>query len=105
MRLENKEIFEEFCKKHSHQFPGMNEQQIKEACYSSWSFLKKEMESSELPNIRLKYFGNFKVYDSKVVRMLTTMKDKFINKRIDPKNYFRIKKMLETYLNKKNEKG
>lgn len=104
MKLENQEIFEEYYEKHSSQFPGIPKEQVKEACYGSWIFLKKEMESSELPNIRLKYFGTFRVYKSKVIKMLSVMKERFKNKKIDPKNYFRVKKMLEIYLSKCDDK-
>jgi len=56
------------------------------------------MEDGKLLKVRLKYLGSFQVYEGRAKAMLERLKGQFDQKKIEPSEYFRIKKMLETYL-------
>tara|TARA_R110000796_G_scaffold231853_3_gene349895 strand:- start:10857 stop:11054 length:198 start_codon:yes stop_codon:yes gene_type:complete len=63
------------------------------------------MEDGNLLKVRLKYFGTFQVYDGRARAMLGRLKEQFDKKKIEPSEYFRIKKMLETYLQEKENES
>ena len=58
------------------------------------------MESGELPEIRFKYFGTFQVYQGRAKNMLENLKERFRFNKVDKKDYFRIKDILENFLNR-----
>lgn len=104
MKIENQELMEEFYTKNLSKFPDLTLEEFKEVCYSPWRYLKQEMESGELPEIRFKYFGTFQVYKGRAENMLHNLKQRFKFHKIDPKQYFHLKDMLEKYLGRINEK-
>ena len=98
MRIENQDLIEEFYNKNIDKFPGLTLEQYKEICFTPWRFLKQEIESGELPEIRFKYFGTFQVYKGRAENMLYNLKQRFKFRKIEPKQYFSLKEMLEKYL-------
>ena len=106
MKLENNELIEEFYTKNLSKFPHLTLEEFKEVCFGPWRFLKDEIESGELPEVRFKYFGTFQVYKGRAENMLYNLKQRFKFHKIDPKQYFSLKEMLEKYLKQfENEKG
>ena len=104
MKLENREVIEEYFIKIADQYPSLTLEECKEICNAPWRFLKQEVESGELPEVRFKYFGTFQVYQGRAEMMLYNLKQRFKFHKIDPKQYFRLKEMLDKYLKKlKNE--
>ena len=102
MILKNDELLHEFYSQESHKYPDLNLEQFKGAVFTPWIFLRKEMESGELETVRFKYFGTFQVYEGRARRMLTNLKERFKYNKIDPTQFFKLKDMLEKFLNKKN---
>lgn len=102
MILKNDELLHEFYSQESHKYPDLNLEQFKEAVFTPWIFLRKEMESGNLETVRFKYFGTFQVYEGRAKRMLTNLKERFKYNKIDPTQFFKLKDMLEKFLNKKN---
>ena len=98
MVLKNQELIEEFFERNKYKYPDMTLKQMKEVCFTPWSYTKKNIESGELPTIRLKYFGTFQVYEGRARNMLHNLKQRFKFHKIDPKQYFKLKEMLEKYL-------
>ncbi len=98
MKLENKELIEEFYQRNKDKYPNVSLEQFRDVCFGPWRFLKQEMESGDLPEIRLKYFGTFQVYQGRARNMLHNLKQRFQFKKIDSKQYFKLKEMLEKYL-------
>lgn len=98
MKLQNSELIEEFYNQEKHKYPDMTLEQFKEVCFGPWRFLKHEMESGELPEVRLKYFGTFQVYQGRAKHMLENLKKRFKFHKIDPVQYHKLKDMLEKYL-------
>jgi len=104
MILTNDELIEEFYNKNLSEFPYLTLENFKDICYSPWRFLKSEMESERLPKVRLMHFGIFQVYKGRAENMLYNLKERFKFNKINPKQYFSLKKMLENYLNNLDEK-
>lgn len=103
MKLENKELVEEFYDENISKFPNVTLEETKEICFAPWRFLKQEMESGELPEVRFKYFGTFKVYRGRAENMLYNLKQRFKFHKIEPKQFFKLKEMLDNYLKKIND--
>lgn len=102
MILKNDELLHEFYLKEGHNYPELNLEQFKEAVFTPWMFLKNEMENGELETVRFKYFGTFQVYEGRAKRMLENLKQRHKFNRIEVKQYFHLKNMIEKYLKKKN---
>lgn len=98
MKLHNEELIEEFYNKKKEEYPNLSLEQMKDICFGPWKFLKDEMESGELPTVRLKYFGTFQVYKGRAEFMLRNLKERFEANKITEKQYFKLKKMLEKFL-------
>lgn len=101
MLLKNDELLHEFYAKEGHKYPDLNLEQFKEVVFNPWVFLRKEMESGELETVRFKYFGTFQVYEGRARRMLINLKQRFSYNKIDPKQFFKLKDMLEKFLKDK----
>jgi len=103
MRKTNDILITEFHKEKLDVYPDINLDQAKEICNAPWLFLKEEMESGELPEVRFKYFGTFQVYKGRAKNMLDNLKERFRFNKVDKKEYFRIKNILDNFLNKKED--
>lgn len=103
MILKNDELLHEFYSIEGHKYPDLNLEQFKEIVFNPWIFLRKEMESGELNTVRFKYFGTFQVYEGRAVGMLANLKERNKYNKIDPKQFFKLKDMLETYINRKKD--
>ena len=103
MKVDSDTLIAEFHKKMTEEFPDISLEQAKQICHGPWKFLKEEMESGELNEIRFKYFGTFQVYPNRAKNMLDKWKERFRYNKIDKTQYFKIKAMLEKFINKKDE--
>lgn len=105
MKLENKELIEQYFIGIADKYPSLTLEECKEICFAPWRFLKQEIESGELPEVRFKYFGTFQVYPGRAENMLYNLKERFRYHKIDPKQYFKLKEMLDKFIKRvKNEK-
>ena len=102
MKLENREIIEEYFITIADQYPSLTLEECKEICNAPWRFLKQEVESGELPEVRFKYFGTFQVYKGRAEMMLYNLKQRFKFHKIEPKQYFKLKEMLVNHLKRCN---
>ena len=98
MRLESRDLIQEYYNTIKETYPDLTPEDCKEICSAPWKFLKQEIESGELPEIRFKYFGTFQVYKGRAENMLFNLKERFKLHKIDRHQYFRLKEMLEKYL-------
>lgn len=104
MKLENQELLKEFYDRVKDKYPDLTQKQIKECCTTQYSFVRKEMESGELPAIRLKYFGTFLVYPKRAAAILNRLKRQFDEHKITPKHYFDKKAMIDKFLGNEEQK-
>ena len=98
-RVDSQTLLKEFCETISDEYPDLTYGQIREVAYSPWLFLKDHMENQELGTVRFKYFGTFRVFKGRAEGLLKRLEIQFKRKTIDDKDYFRIKKLIESYLN------
>jgi hypothetical protein len=98
MKLESDKLVNEFYNKMFPEFPGIIQEQAKDICYGPWKFLKQEMESGELSEVRFKYFGTFQVYPGRAVNLLNNLKERFRFNKVGKEEFFRIKTMLEKFI-------
>jgi len=104
MKFHNDELIEEFYNKKREEYPNLSLEQMKDICFSPWKFLKDEMESGELPTVRLKYFGTFQVYKGRAEFMLRNLKERFEENKVTKKQYLKLTNMLKKFLkSKQNE--
>lgn len=103
MKLSNEELMKDFHKVMQDKYPDITLEQTKEICNGPWKFLKAEMESGNLNEVRMKYFGVFRVYPGRAKEMLFKLKDRFKYHKVAKDEYFRIKTMLEKFI-ERNEK-
>lgn len=101
MKLLSEDLAVEFHTKMVSRFPGITQEQAKDICYGPWNFLKQEMESGELSEVRFKYFGTFQVYPGRAKNMLIKLKER-VNS-ISTQEYLRIETILNNFLNKNEE--
>lgn len=99
MKLESDKLVTEFYNKKSSEFPDITQEQAKDICYGPWKFLKQEMENGELSEVRFKYFGTFQVYPGRAVNLLNNLKERFRFNKVGKEEFFRIKTMLEKFIN------
>ena len=98
-RLDTQQLLNEFFEKEKGNFPNVSYDQFRDIVYGPWMHLKKIMEEGSLDEIRIKYFGNFLVHTRKAQAELANIKKRFDAKTIMDKEYFRIKAMIEKFLN------
>ena len=102
MKLLSEDLVIEFYNDMKSKFPEVTEDQAKDICYGPWKFLKQEMENGELSEIRFKYFGTFQVYTGRAKNLLISLKERFISNVVSKEEFFRIKTMLEKFINNEN---
>lgn len=103
MKLSNDELIQEFYEKVKDQYPDITVEELKEICHSPWRYMKYTMENGSLDSFRMKYFGIFQVRIKRAEMMLKNLKTRFEANKIDHKEYFRYKEMIEKYLEKNGE--
>lgn len=98
MKLTTPELIEQYFYTIAEEYPELTMEECKEICHSPWKYLKVQIESGDLPEVRLKYFGTFQVYEGRARNMLFNLKERFRAKNVEPKQYFKLKTMIENYL-------
>lgn len=99
MKVENQQLIEEYYNRIKDKYPDLTLADVKAMCIGPFSYVRKEMESGNLHNVRLKYFGTFLVYPNRARIMLERMKIAFKELRLDSKFYFTKKAMIDKFLN------
>lgn len=103
MKINSEKLIEEFYKRHKNQFfSDLSFEQVKEICLHQWNFVKQEIESGELPSIRLKYIGIFKVHKGRAKNMYDKLDERYDKGSINKKQYDKFKTMLTKFLKDEN---
>ena len=97
-KLTNDDLLKEFFKKMQDKYPDITIEQAKDICHGPWRFLKREMESGELSEVRFKYFGTFQVYKGRAKNLLLKLDKQYEDKIISEKEYLRIKTKKKKFL-------
>lgn len=76
-------------------------EECKLICNSVFKFVKDIINKGSLKNIRLQYFGIFKVSGSRVKYSQDALQNKFKNKNMTNENFEKRNKILNNYKNEK----
>jgi len=106
MTLEFKDYLKKFYEEYENFFIDNNISllTLKEITKTPFKFLKLEMENGLLNEIRLKYFGVFKVHMGTAKSKLKKLEIDYKKGHIKTSEYERIKTMLTKYI-KENDKS
>jgi nucleoid DNA-binding protein len=75
-------------------------EEFKRVCISPFRFIKNSMASGILKNIRIKYFGVFRVSERRVKFSKINLEKNYENKVISEKHYNKRKKVLDSLKDK-----
>jgi hypothetical protein len=99
----NEDLMQEFYLKIEKEYPQLPFSELKEILTAPWRQLKKLMESHNLPSMRFKYLGIFRVYPSKIKYSLDAIEKRRAENRIDENEYYTYKKLLTDNIHKYEE--
>lgn len=100
MLINNQDLMSEFYEMIKETYPELSYEQCKKVLFSPWRFLKREMESGELPIIRFQYFGSFRVFKGRANYMRWVNEERFKKGLASEEDYKLVDEMLENYLKK-----
>ena len=87
MKLDNQILIEEYYQEIKKEYPDISFDELKKIVSGPFALLKQEMASSELPTVRLKYFGTFVVYTGRANYMLGRTEKSYLKGNITQKLY------------------
>lgn len=103
MRLDNNEIFAEFWKENKDKYPHISFDRMKEVVTYPFVYFRDLMKGGTLATMRFKHLGIFTVHRSKAISESKKIVTLFKEGRMLDRDFFRIKKALETYIEKTKE--
>jgi len=103
MKYENQELLSEFYEIVKQVYPELSLEQVKEICFGPWMFLKDEIESGNLFDVRYEFFGVFKVLEGKVKALQNFNDKRLANGTMKPETHAKYERMYENYFKRKSE--
>lgn len=104
MKIENIHLQEEFYHKIKHKYPDLTFEQVRSVCNAPFVYTRKQMESGNLPAVRIKYLGTFYVKPFRAKAVLEKLKKAFQELKLDSKVYFEKKHIIEKFLENEENK-
>lgn len=98
MKINSKDIMDEFFESIRKDYPGVTQDQVKEIAHGPWKSLSHIMASGSLESFRMKYFGVFRVLKSRCKFMLINMERKHKAGNLDLVEFENYKAMINKYL-------
>jgi hypothetical protein len=99
MKLDNQILIEKYYNKVQQKYPDLSFDELKKIVSTPFEFLKQEMQSPELPTIRLKYLGVFVVYNGRAEYILRRTKESYqkgnITKKLHDERVETIERLLK----------
>jgi hypothetical protein len=103
MKLELTEVVDRFYEQVQEKYPELTKEQVKEIITSPFMSFRKSMERNEIKIYRFQYLGTFYVSLSKAKNSLVKLESNFREQKIEPPTYFRLRKMLTEFIERKDE--
>ncbi len=103
MKLSNQELMKEFFSQEKDNYPDLSLEDMTEIVHTPWRNLKIAMEEGSLDEVRIKYFGTFKVHKGRAVAERAKVERKFKEGTINEKTYMRVKTVIDRYLENEEE--
>lgn len=104
-KLDSDIAIQQYYEEVKHLYPHVTFEQFKEVCKGPFDYTKVQMASGELPVIRLKYLGTFLVYPKRAEALLRRLKERFRFHKIDKTYFFRMKEMLDNFLERNESRS
>jgi len=95
---EPRDFIYQYCESIKDKYPELSTAQIEEICRHPFSFVKEKMKQSNLPEVRLKYFGVFRVRLLRVKDRFAENEKMFSLGRITENRYLHFKKILTNFI-------
>lgn len=105
MKLRNQELMEEFYDRMLPNFPSLTLEDMTNICHNQYKYTRDCIEGNEIVEIRLKYLGSFQVYEGRARNYLYNLKEQLKYRKIEPKVFQRLSKLLTDYLEKLEKKN
>ena len=97
------QVIDEYYNKIKGENPHLTREQVAACCVSPFIYLRENIESGELPTIRLKHLGAFLVYPKRATSLLEKLKIQFKEFKVEAKYFFERKAMLEKFIDKQSK--
>lgn len=101
MKLEIKEVVDQFYEEIKAEFPSLTKEQVREIIYAPFITLKRVIQGDVLSVVRFQYLGTFYVSLKKINYLERKNERDYNNGDIPQKKYLERKKMYEDYRNRK----
>lgn len=95
MKLESRDLLDEFYNLKKQEYPDITQEQMKEVCTSYWEYFKEGVENLDFTSIRFMHLGLFIVYEKRAISLLKHVEEKFSKGKVTQQRYDHIKKRLE----------
>jgi nucleoid DNA-binding protein len=99
MEFSNSDLFEAFYLQNEDRLKDLDLEDVKEIIQGPWKHLVKSMESEELPSVRLKYFGTFKVPISRAKDQMKRNVKRLESGAISQEDFNKYQEVLQNYIN------
>lgn len=96
--LEHDNAIEEYYNEVKDKYPDIPFEKFKLICRTPWLYIKRCIQSTEMPIIHIKFFGKFRVFSHRVIKSLKACGTSYKNNRITIEEYEARKKFLTGYL-------
>ena len=97
MKISAEDCLREFQKTLPNEYSKLSLTALRDICFSPWRFLRKEIQSGYLNEIRFTYFGVFRVSVKKALFELSKAKFRHDKGYITDEEFYRIKSMVENF--------
>lgn len=101
MKLEISEVIDRFFEQNKEKYPNLTKEQVKEIVTGPFMSFRKSMERNEIKVYRFQFLGTFYVSLAKAKTSLARLEEGFKEQRIEPVTYFRLRKMLVEFIERK----
>jgi len=98
MKIESSDLVKEYYKAVREKYPDLTLQQLEEVVRAPWQYLREEMESGRLENVRFKYLGIFRVYKGRAKAMYKLLPSRLERNLITQSKHDRAKAAIAAYM-------
>lgn len=98
------DLIEKFYKTTRDKYPNLTLEQYKEICKSPFNLIKETMKEGKLEDIRLQYFGVFKVFPARVKGMKNIITTRLRMGKMSKPEFDGVNDMLTSYIGENSKK-
>ena len=102
---EPRDFIQQYYESIRDKYPELSYVQIEEVCRHPFTFVKEKMKQPNLPEVRLKYFGVFRVKMLRVNDRFAENEKMFSLGRITEERYLHFKNILTNFIERNESKS